>query len=80
MSAGRPVLAYGRGGALETIMPGRTGLFFEEQTVNALSDAVERFEKIETLFDPAQIAAHASGFSKRRFKRHSAILRMTPSL
>ncbi|MCB1333334.1 MAG: glycosyltransferase, partial [Roseivivax sp.] len=44
MAAGRPVIAYGRGGIRDTVVPGRTGLFFREQSVAALIDAVERFE------------------------------------
>lgn len=68
MAAGRPVIAYGRGGALETVVPGRTGLLFPQQTPESLAQAVLRFEQIEGAFDPANIAAHAATFSKDRFK------------
>jgi glycosyltransferase involved in cell wall biosynthesis len=68
MASGKPVIAYGRGGALETIVPGRTGLFFAEQTAEALADAIERYEAVEHVFDPIEIAAHARSFSKERFK------------
>jgi glycosyltransferase involved in cell wall biosynthesis len=51
MACGRPVIAYGRGGALETVVDGETGLFFDEQTPDGLADAVERSSKMA--FDPA---------------------------
>ena len=44
MASGRPVIAYGRGGALDTIVDGETGVFFQEQSVEGLIDAVERFQ------------------------------------
>jgi glycosyltransferase involved in cell wall biosynthesis len=44
-ACGAPVIAYGAGGATETVVEGRTGVFFAEQTVGALNEAVERFEK-----------------------------------
>jgi glycosyltransferase involved in cell wall biosynthesis len=43
MLCGTPVIAYGRGGALETIKPGISGIFFDEQTVDSLVQAVARF-------------------------------------
>ena len=43
-AAGTPVIACGAGGALETVRPGRSGLFFAEQTVDALCQAIEEFE------------------------------------
>ncbi|HET6375153.1 MAG TPA: glycosyltransferase, partial [Methylocella sp.] len=65
MASGKPVIAYGRGGATETVIPGVTGLFFEEQTVPAIVQAVEHFEQMK--FDPAAIAAHAAKFNGQRF-------------
>lgn len=44
LASGRPVIGYGRGGLLDSVVDGETGLFFKEQTVDALVDAVERFE------------------------------------
>jgi glycosyltransferase involved in cell wall biosynthesis len=44
-AAGRPVIAYARGGALETVVDGATGVFFEEQSIDALVAAIERFEQ-----------------------------------
>jgi len=63
MAAGCPVIAYRKGGALETIEENRTGIFFDHQTPEALIEAVERFEKKS--FDPAAISAHAQQFSRR---------------
>jgi glycosyltransferase involved in cell wall biosynthesis len=65
-AAGTPVVAFGKGGATETIVEGKTGLFFQEQTVSSLVDAVDRFEK--SSFDPDQLRTHALRFSKERFQ------------
>jgi glycosyltransferase involved in cell wall biosynthesis len=65
MASGRPVIAYGAGGASETVIPKVTGLLFKEQTVEALIDAVEECRRID--FDPQKIAAHACQFSRQRF-------------
>jgi glycosyltransferase involved in cell wall biosynthesis len=70
MACGRPVIAYGRGGALETIAAGETGLFHDEQTPDCLADAVERFAK--TAFDPAACRRRADAFSRERFQREFA--------
>ena len=67
-ACGRPVIAYGRGGALETVSP-RTGLFFDEQTPDALVDAVRRFEQWEPAFQPADARAQAERFSRAAFLR-----------
>ena len=64
-ACGRPVVAYGRGGALETVVDGRTGLFFDEQTEVALADAVERAASVR--WDPAEIRANAESFGPDRF-------------
>jgi glycosyltransferase involved in cell wall biosynthesis len=65
MASGRPVIAYGRGGATETVLPNVTGLLFDEQTPEAMIDAVEQCRVID--FDPQKIAAHAGQFSRQRF-------------
>jgi glycosyltransferase involved in cell wall biosynthesis len=67
-ASGRPVIAYGRGGALETVSP-LTGLFFDEQTPAALVDAVRRFEQWEPGFRPADARAQAERFSRATFLR-----------
>lgn len=68
MASGRPVIAFAEGGALETVRDRETGLFFYEQTPDALTDAVARFEQIEAQFDAAAMVAWARRFSKERFK------------
>jgi glycosyltransferase involved in cell wall biosynthesis len=65
MASGRPVIAYGRGGATETVVAGLSGLFFDEQSIEALIAAVEGFRDGD--FDPAAIAAHAARFSREVF-------------
>jgi glycosyltransferase involved in cell wall biosynthesis len=66
MAAGRPVIAYAAGGALETIKEAETGVFFHAQTPEALAEAVERFETLS--FDSRRIRAHAEGFSAEAFE------------
>lgn len=73
-ACGRPVIAYGSGGALETVVDGRTGVFFGKQDTDSLVDALGRFEKLEAegAFDAASIASHAAGFSEERFRSQMA--------
>ena len=66
-ACGTPVIAYGRGGALETIRDGESGLFFEEQTPRSLMDAVFRFEEQEASFKPESCRENALRFSNERF-------------
>lgn len=66
-ASGRPVIAYGKGGALETVIPGATGVFFHEQTPEALAEMVKRFDAHR--FDPVRIRTHALKFDKEVFKR-----------
>jgi glycosyltransferase involved in cell wall biosynthesis len=68
-SAGRPVLALGRGGALETVVPGRTGLFFEEPTVESLLAGIAAMDRFAPDADPGLIRAHAERFAAPRFGR-----------
>jgi glycosyltransferase involved in cell wall biosynthesis len=65
MASGRPVVAFGRGGATETVANGVTGIFFAEQTVEAISSAVRSLANIA--IDPEKIAAHARKFGKDQF-------------
>jgi glycosyltransferase involved in cell wall biosynthesis len=67
MAAGTPVICYGAGGARETVIPGVTGVYFDEQTWEALADAVIRFD--DAAFDSGRIRAHADQFSRERFER-----------
>lgn len=65
-SAGRPVLAYGAGGAAETVIDGSTGVFFREQTVDALVAAMEQLER--TSIDPRTCRANAERFDASVFR------------
>ncbi len=67
MASGRPVVAFGKGGATETVIDGVTGTFFADQTVEGLLDAVDRCERID--FDPEAAVAHAAAFGTERFMR-----------
>jgi glycosyltransferase involved in cell wall biosynthesis len=69
-ASGRPVIAYGAGGALETVVPGVTGEFFKEQTAAGLAEVVSRFNASD--YDPAAIRRHAETFDKEVFKRRIA--------
>lgn len=62
MASGRPVIAFAKGGALETVIDGRTGMFFHEQTADAVVDAIQRFETTATTFERSQLQAHARTF------------------
>lgn len=69
-SCGTPVIAYGHGGSLETVNGGKTGLFFNEQTPEAIVEAVNKFESMGSQpFAPADCRQWAEGFSEERFKR-----------
>jgi glycosyltransferase involved in cell wall biosynthesis len=67
MAAGRPVIAYRRGGALDSVVDGETGLFFDEQTPEALAAAVRRFEAEHHRYDAGRIMRHARGFDRPHF-------------
>ncbi|WP_408589716.1 glycosyltransferase [Novosphingobium sp.] len=66
-ASGRPVIAFGGGGAGETIIDGQTGLFFHDQSAEALIDAVERFEAWQPHFDPAAAVTNARRFAPEVF-------------
>jgi len=80
-ASGRPVIAYGKGGALETIVPlaandtgslptsHATGIFFTEPTPESLAQAVKKFQRMADCFDPAALRNQAAKFSRSRFKR-----------
>lgn len=67
MACGRPVIAYAKGGALETVIDGTSGVYFHEQTIQALNSAVEQYEANRESFKPETIQAHAQSFSQQRF-------------
>jgi glycosyltransferase involved in cell wall biosynthesis len=66
-ACGTPIIAYGKGGVLETVIDGKTGLFFKEQTVQSLLDTIATFETIQ--FDPKIIHKNALQFSEARFEK-----------
>ncbi len=74
MASGRPVIALGHGGARETVVPlndgaeAPSGVFFAEQTVESLVEAIRRFEANAHRFDPKALRAHAEAFDRPLFK------------
>lgn len=66
-AAGRPVIAFKGGGALDTVLPGQTGVFFEEQSVASLKNALQSFDA--GAYDPAEIRTHALRFSSAVFQK-----------
>ena len=69
-AAGLPVIAYGVGGARETVRDGETGVLFEPQTASALADAIARFESLR--LDPQAPRANAQSFGRARFRAEMA--------
>ncbi len=69
MASGRPVIAFGRGGVLDTIVPGKTGIFFNQQTPESLVSAVDRMEEFLKTFDPYAAIERAQLFSPGEFDR-----------
>ena len=72
MASGRPVVAYGKGGALETVVDGVTGVFFQEQTVDSMIDAIDRLEQMD--ISPDEISEHARQFDTEVFMRRMKAL------
>lgn len=68
MASGRPVIAYGSGGALETVFDGKTGVFFNEQNWESLAETIIKFQVKD--FNPEEIHSHALRFSKDQFKKN----------
>ncbi len=85
-ACGRPVIAYGRGGALETVVDveacgseeGATGVLFREPTWMSLLGAIRRFERYESAFRPEAIREQALRFSRQRFKEALAHYLLAP--
>ncbi len=68
LAAGTPIIAYNKGGALDYVVPGKTGLFFEKQTVKQLTDTLET--ALNKTFDYSAIAGHADQFSVESFNQN----------
>lgn len=69
-AAGVPVIAYGVGGACETVMDGSTGVLFDQQSVAALAAAIERFETLQ--FDDELVRANARRYGRECFRAEMA--------
>lgn len=67
MAAGTPVIAFGRGGSRDAVIEGKTGMFFDEQTVDSLAQAISSFKP--STFKPRVIQKHAESFSEEQFIR-----------
>lgn len=67
-ACGTPVIAFGRGGTLETVIEGETGIFFHEQTSAAIQGAVRQFERLERQFSPVLIRGNSERFGRARFR------------
>jgi len=69
MASGRPVIAYEKGGALDTIIENETGIFFKKQTVQHLKGGIEKYLKNKDKFKPETIREHALKFDEKKFKQ-----------
>ncbi len=69
MACGKPVLAYGKGGALETVIEGETGEFFYGTDVQSMEDGLARMLYNERLYRPRSIRQHAKKFSREEFEK-----------
>ena len=67
-ACGTPVIAYARGGALETVIPGKTGLFFEQQTAPSLIKVVNQYEAMYHTFTTTLVRENAESFSVSAFR------------
>jgi len=68
MACGTPVLAYAKGGALETVIDGYSGFLFYEQTIESLNDCILKFETTEGQLNTVDIRSQAEKFSREIFK------------
>jgi glycosyltransferase involved in cell wall biosynthesis len=69
MASGRPVIAYRKGGATETVAEGLSGLFFDEQSEQSLNNAITEYETRQAEFVPEDIRAYVKKFDKNRFQQ-----------
>lgn len=68
MASGRPVVAYAKGGATETVIDGKTGILFQEPTIQSLDAAIDRLEANSDSFPAEVLIAHAESFSEAAFR------------
>ncbi|WP_033316753.1 glycosyltransferase family 4 protein [Pontibacter roseus] len=69
-ACGTPIIAFGKGGACETVVDGKTGVLYQQQTVASLTQAIQRFETLAATFDPILIRANAEQFNIQNFKEN----------
>jgi glycosyltransferase involved in cell wall biosynthesis len=69
-ASGRPVIAYRKGGVLDTVVEGKTGIFFDEQNSKSLVHAIEEFERNEKIFLPENCRLNAERFTPSAFRAH----------
>jgi glycosyltransferase involved in cell wall biosynthesis len=69
MACGKPVLAYGKGGALETVVASETGEFFYDYSMSEMEDALARLMHNESFYDPNKIRKQAEKFSRNNFEK-----------
>lgn len=68
IAAGCPVIAYAKGGALDIVVNGKTGVFFDQQNADSLTEAIKRFDALT--FVPTILQSHAEQYSQERFIKH----------
>ena len=68
MASGTPVIAFGRGGLTETVIDGKTGVFFDEQTPESLEAAIKKFESMK--FETKDLIGRAAEFSTKSFSEN----------
>lgn len=66
-ACGTPVVCYGKGGVVDTVIDGKTGLYFSEQSTDSVVDAIKRFENMQ--FDREKIREHAMKYSSEEFRK-----------
>jgi glycosyltransferase involved in cell wall biosynthesis len=76
-ACGRPVVALGRGGALETVVAGETGILVSDSTAEAFADGIA--QALDRSFDAGVIRRHAEGFSRARFAAEMATALAEPA-
>jgi glycosyltransferase involved in cell wall biosynthesis len=70
MACGTPVIAFGKGGAAETVIDGKTGILFQEQTAESIIEAVKKFESFGDELNYSEISQHAEEFSRKKFEQN----------
>ncbi|HED07759.1 MAG TPA: glycosyltransferase, partial [Ignavibacteria bacterium] len=68
LSSGTPVIAFNKGGVTETIKDGETGILFNDQSVDSITDAVKTFEQKENNFDSISLSNYAKQFDRKIFE------------